>query len=142
VALPTAKPEFVRTEASGAGILDESVFRYFLVRERRRAVRTNRWLVLLLVMAKRPDDRRPGLLGYTAEIFIALAACVREIDFVGWYRDGVVAAAVLTVGGTGSGDPRQMLRTRVDRKLRRRLSAHETALFRVRVVELDRKSRT
>ena len=39
-----------------------------------------------------------------AALFGGLGACVREVDFVGWYREGYVAGAVLTQGGNASGE--------------------------------------
>jgi hypothetical protein len=138
----SATPAFVGADENGGGVYNEVAFRYFLARERRRAARANRPLVLLLVIAQSPRARNSGLLGYTNEIFAVLQASVREVDFVGWYRDNVAAAALLSVGGAGSDNGGQTLRARFDRRLRQRLSAEEAALFRVRVVELGRTQRT
>jgi hypothetical protein len=101
-----------------------------------RAARARRPLVLILVAASHPGRRSAGLMGYTAEIFAALSACVREVDFIGWYRDNVIASAVLAVGDTLSPTVGRTLRARFETALRQRLSPQGVALFRVRVIEL------
>ena len=47
--------------------------------------------------------RRAKLTDATAAaLFRGLGASVREVDFVGWYREGQVAAAVLAQGAKGA----------------------------------------
>jgi hypothetical protein len=66
-----------------------------------------------------------------------LVACVREVDFVGWYREGHVAAAVLAQGDKASSDARQLIAERMRPALRERLLPDEARKLRVRVVRLD-----
>lgn len=74
---------------------NEEAFWYFLQIERRRADRSLRPFLLLLV-----DLKQQASVGIDpavgAKLFSALSACVRETDFIGWYRGGRVAGAVLT----------------------------------------------
>src|SRR5436189_3706941 len=76
---------------------DEGAFRYFLALEQQRSTRSGRAFLLVLVYLK-------GKAGAGARIDTTLAAplfgrlwrCFRESDFIGWYREGRVAGAVLT----------------------------------------------
>ena len=78
---------------------NEAAFRYFLAIERKRAKRSRRTFLLLLVDVKRQrgmSSRIPPVVA--ARIFAGLWHCVREVDFVGWFREDRVAGAVLTQG--------------------------------------------
>jgi hypothetical protein len=87
---------------SGSGnsqglVYDEQAFRYFLDIERKRSERSSRPFLLLLVDL----EDRSGSNGFidpavAAKLFEGLGQCVRETDFVGWFREGRVAGAVLT----------------------------------------------
>jgi hypothetical protein len=97
----TAAP--TRTVASGtSGLLldderrptyDEQAFRYFLSVERARSERSNRPFLLLLLDLKTTSEGPcdPGV-----RLFEALWSCLRDTDFIGWYRSGRVIGAVLT----------------------------------------------
>jgi hypothetical protein len=78
-------------------VYDEQAFRYFLDIERKRAERSSRPFLLLLVDL---EDRSGsnGLIDsdVAARLFEGLRQCVRETDFVGWFSEGRVAGAVLT----------------------------------------------
>lgn len=134
-------PAFVQIEGSVNGIYNEPAFRYFLARERRRAARANAQLVLVLIVARKPADRKAGLVGCSRKVFAALVACVREVDFVGWYRDQVAAAALLSVG-YGPSAIRNTLQARLDRMLLENMSMDERSRLRVRIVVLARNPRT
>ena len=78
---------------------NEEAFRYFLALERKRSERSRRSFLLLLVnMKKQPgmSDRIPPAVA--ARIFSGLGLSVREVDFIGWFREERVAGAVLTQG--------------------------------------------
>src|SRR2546428_1315135 len=83
---------------------DEGAFRYFLALEQQRSTRSGRAFLLVLVYLK-------GKAGAGARIDTTLAAplfgrlwrCFRESDFIGWYREGRVAGAVLTELRKGAG---------------------------------------
>jgi hypothetical protein len=95
-------------------ILDEYTFHYLLSVQRRRAERSKRPFVLLLVElnADRARRRIPRLL--STQIFHALRRCLRETDFIGWYRQEITVAAVLTELGDGAAaDATQPVRERV-----------------------------
>jgi hypothetical protein len=76
---------------------NEDAFRYFLDMERRRAEISGRPLLLLLVDFKKHEHGDRPMPSATADrLFVALAACLRDTDFVGWYHEGRVIGAVLT----------------------------------------------
>lgn len=121
-------------------IYSEEAFRHMLAIERKRATRSNRSLLLLLVRFKgAPGSRVEIPPAVSAAVFSGLALCVREIDVVGWHREGRIAGAVLAQGHSALNShavPRIV--ERVTSALRRRLSANETKNLDVRVVSLGR----
>lgn len=124
-------------------IYGEEAFRHLLAIERKRARRSNRSLFLLLVRFKGNSgsglEIPPAL---AARLFSGLGLCVREIDFVGWHREGRIAGAVLAQGPQGPTDPnpRAVARIfeRVTAVLRRRLPMTGERILDVRVVRLGR----
>jgi hypothetical protein len=99
---------------TAAHVYNEEAFRYFLEIERKRSEISNRpFLLLLLDLKKRAASTD---IGHDAsdKLFAALALCLRETDFVGWYRAHAVIGAVLTQHGDSVGpDVQQAVRTRV-----------------------------
>ena len=81
---------------------NEAAFRHFLNVERNRAVRLGGSLLLMLVEMN--EERGGGRLqpALADRLFTALSGCVREIDFIGWYRMDRVIGAVLTQGSEGT----------------------------------------
>lgn len=78
-------------------VYNEGAFRYFLEIERRRTDASGRPFLLLLIEIDREGAAPTAMDDGTAEqIFGALAACLRDTDFVGWYRKGRIAGGVLT----------------------------------------------
>ena len=116
---------------------NEAAFRHFFAVDRRRAERSTRSLLLVLVAIRQSAGRSAKLTDATAAaLFRGLGACVREVDLVGWYRDGHVAAAVLPQGAKASGEVPHLVAERVLSALRKRLSADQSRNVHVRVVRL------
>jgi hypothetical protein len=115
---------------------NEVAFRHFLAIERQRAKRGRRELLLVLVNLT-IDRRSRAPLGsrMSGQIFNVLGACVREVDFVGWHREGKVAGAVIALRLGAPADVQRLLAERVGNALRVQLPAEQTQL-RVRVVRL------
>jgi hypothetical protein len=93
-----SNPGYTKFHGGVAGLAyNEAAFSHFLAIERRRAERSRRSVLLVLVSAQ-SQTGRPAVLDQMAAsaLFARLGAAVREVDFVGWYREGRVAAAVLT----------------------------------------------
>jgi hypothetical protein len=117
---------------------NEEAFRYFLAVERKRAGRSRRSFLLLLVSIK----KRSGVSGpirpvVATSIFSGLWLGVREVDFIGWFREGRVAGAVLTQGADPlAPDVARRISQRLTETLRVRVTADVARRLRVRVLQL------
>lgn len=90
-------PDYIAFD--GAQVYNEAAFRRFLGTDLTRARKLHRSLLLVLIsVCCQPG--RPMALSHRASsaTFKGLTASVREVDFVGWFRDGTVAAALLASG--------------------------------------------
>jgi hypothetical protein len=136
-----SRPAYLHLNGEITQAYNEAAFRYFLAIEKTRAERSTRSLLLVLVKLRRPRNHT-GLNAHTSfAMFSALRACVREVDFVGWYRQDLVAGAVLTHTGTASRKVRHQLIARIVRVLTQKLRPDDTAGLEVRVVDVGRKRR-
>jgi len=118
---------------------NEEAFRYFLDLERKRSELSNRPFVLLLVdFSQESSVTTPEIdAGSAQKLFSALAACVRETDFIGWYRAGSVAGAVLTQhSDTPGADVQEAVSRRFEQNLRKQLPSDLEGLVRVRVYQM------
>lgn len=136
--MPEALPSYSGFASGAAGqAYNQTAFRHFLAIERRRAERSGRPLLLVLV-ALRGNQADSRLAGATAAaIFRGLGETVREVDFVGWFREGMVAGAVLTQGGAAAEPTRAAVADRVTRVLRTHLPVGLGRRVRVRVVRFE-----
>jgi len=98
---------------------NEEAFQYFLEIERKRSELSNRPFLLMLV----DFSKHPRIDAVTGEkLFSVLSLSLRETDFIGWYREGRVAGAVLTQHGEADGDDlSEVVRARIEAALRQRL---------------------
>jgi hypothetical protein len=116
---------------------NETAFRHFLALERRRAERARRPLLLVLVNLRISRSTRAPLgLRMSSQIFRVLGGCVREVDFVGWHREGKVVGAVIGLGGNSERDVQRLLTERVGSALSAQLPNDQMSRLRVRVVRL------
>ena len=99
---------------------NEPAFRYFLDLERKRARRTGRSLLLLLVHIDHllPVGDGPGRDIVARRLFLSLRRSVRNVDFIGWFRTGRVAGAALTECARLDPEMRRAIRRRVGHALR------------------------
>lgn len=119
---------------------NEAAFRHFLNLERLRAQQTLRSLLLVLVKARVHQGARPRLDGPSAQmVFHALGSSVREVDFVGWHREGTVAGAVVALTAGAAADVPSRLASRVTRVLREEMAHEQVERLRFRVVRLGGK---
>jgi hypothetical protein len=125
-------------------VYNEAAFRHFLAVERARAQRSQRLLFLAVAAIRQGPGRSAKLSDSTAvAVFRGLSASVREVDFVGWYREGHVAAAALTQGTKRiDGRAAALIGDRMVAELKKRLSASDSRNLRVRVVRLGGRSMT
>jgi len=139
---PELTPTYTAFDGGVAGpAQNEAAFRYFLSIERRRAERSARSVLLILVSMRVSPGRNARLEpSVAASLFAALGASVREVDFVGWYHEDRVAAAVLTQPSTQPDDLRPRVNDRVTEALRRQ-ELDPRRPVRVRVLHLRGKVR-
>ena len=120
-----------------ARVYNEAAFRHFLAADRWRAERSSRSFFLILVTIRQSSERGGKIADATAvALFRGLEACVREVDFIGWFREGRVAAAVLPQGLNASGAVPHLVAARLLPVLKQRLPAGEAGKLRIRVVRL------
>jgi hypothetical protein len=114
-------------------IYNEEAFRYLLAIERTRAERSCCSFLLVLVDLK----NQRGMSGritpaVAAKLLSGLSLSVRDGDFIGWFREGRVAGAVLTQGpDPPAPDVPRQLGQRITATLRERLPAPLTGRVRV-----------
>jgi hypothetical protein len=121
---------------------NEAAFHHFLAVERSRARRAQRFVYLVLAAIRYSLGQHATLTDTTAAALLrGLSASVREVDFVGWYEEGRVAAAVLAQGVNASDNTATVvIADRVRAELRKRLSASESNDLRIRVVRLGARA--
>lgn len=93
-----AEPTFPRTLREEAAqreqvTLAEDVFHSLLVLERRRAERSRKPFVLMLLDAIHENGSAASLLGRAVE---AIAGTKRETDMLGWYKRGAILGVIFT----------------------------------------------
>jgi hypothetical protein len=117
---------------------NEEAFRYLLGIERNRVERSHRSSLLVLVNLKKHPDRSAHLTpGVAAKIFAGLSLGVREVDFVGWYRENRIAGAVLAQGPEMPGpDVSRRIGQRITELVGEQLPVRVSDRLRVRLVHL------
>ena len=131
-------PAYSAFECGSLGLAyNEIAFRHFLAIERRRAERARRQLLVVLVNLKMSRTSRAPLgPRMSGQIFKVLGNCVREVDFVGWHREGKVAGAVVGLGSGAAANVQRLLAERVGKALTSQISRDQVMQLRVRVVRL------
>jgi hypothetical protein len=109
-----------------AAIFQEAAFHDMLLLERRRAERSRKPFVLMLL------DAAAFLEGGTAETVMASVTSVifkstRETDLVGWYEDGLILGVIFTEVSLEGGTPiTDILRSKIVNALDAELTAERT----------------
>lgn len=129
-------PSWTLVEQAGQLVYNEEAFRHFLFLERARAQASGRSFLFVMVSLARHGSRAAHVPGpVAAPLFAGLAMCVREIDFIGWYREGRIAGAVLAQGSdTPTADVPRVVGERVTATLRQHLPPRLADRLRVRVL--------
>ena len=121
---------------------NQTAFRHLLTIERRRAARSMRSVLLVLVTLRGLGATARFTAMTAAAVFRGLGESVRDVDFVGWFREGRVAGAVLPDGvPTISDETRRSMAERIKRAIARRLPADDSRRLRIRVVRLVSRDR-
>jgi hypothetical protein len=131
---------FATTLERPGTVYDEEAFDHFLQLEMQRATMTGRSCFLLLV-GPRPDVNGRGMSRSLASgVFGGLESCVREVDFIGWYRQGRLVGAVLPQGSEAPAPlAAASVSARVKHALNQTLPPGLASQLRVRVVRLGRR---
>jgi hypothetical protein len=127
-----------------ANAYNEEAFRYLLGVEERRAERSDR--PFLLVLVEMPSEGGTGLRigpGLARLLFGSLWRSLREADVIGWYREARIAGAVLTDPLVSpSLDVSSIVASRIERGLREDLPPHLSCRLHVRVSRIEPPART
>ena len=118
---------------------NQEAFHYFLALERTRAARSNRPLVLVLasVLPRSPLAGWRMDARVAQKLFAGLWLSTRDADFIGWYREGRSAGAVLTQRAKEeSGNVSRQIRARVETALHAELSRSVLGTLRIHVFQL------
>jgi hypothetical protein len=119
---------------------NEAAFRYFLDADRSRAERLRRPILLVLASLREAPGRSAQLTHATAAaMFAGLAAGLREVDFMGWYRQGHVAGAVLAQGISISRDQIVRVADRIDAAIKQHIQDDRGPIVHLRIVRLGGK---
>lgn len=104
-------------------VLTEDVFRKILCWERKRAERSSRCFLLMLLNVEKIVKADPSG-KVLAEIVSAVTVCTRETDVSGWYLGGAALGVIFTELGEGSREALcRLTRAKVISALQLRLSA-------------------
>jgi di/tricarboxylate transporter len=131
----------VALESRLGSAYNEEAFRYFLAIERERSQGSGRPFLLVLLSVRKQAGIAAIPRGMAARIFSGLWLSVREVDFVGWFRDGHVAGAVLTQGADLlSPGVSRVIAARIVETVRKRLPMEVARHVRVRVLKVRPRS--
>ena len=107
--------EFGIHPAPTESALNEAVFHSLLTHERRRAERSRKPFVLMLLDANLEDGTAAQILKNAADVVLATK---RETDLVGWYKSEVILGVIFTeVSVEGSTPVTEVLRTKIETAL-------------------------
>jgi hypothetical protein len=130
-------------DGPAGGAYSEEAFRYLLAIERKRAERSSRPFFLLLVDLKRGLEKPvPMDAAVASSVFSGLSLALRETDFIGWYREGRVAGAVLAQHvDSPDSQVARVVNERVKAQVCAQLPEDVAARVQTRVFQLPRNSR-
>jgi exopolysaccharide biosynthesis polyprenyl glycosylphosphotransferase len=112
-------------------LLSEALFRDVLIRERKRADRSNRSLAVVLVEV---DPRvKTGSGGLWAAIIEALSITKRDTDALGWFQKGKALGILLPEVSASDAAFFGEVKERIARELTRRLSAEQLGRMSIRL---------
>jgi hypothetical protein len=125
---------------------DEPTFRHLLAIERKRAERSNRPFLLLLVDLKKNPDFMDGndrfSIAAAGLLFTGLWQCLRETDFTGWYSESrVIGAALTQFTDKADAAGARAIALRIRQELAGRLPSALNSRLQVRIYQLPSKAR-
>ena len=120
---------------SRSRVYSEEAFRYLLESESKRSERSGHLYQILIVYCVDAQGRVRPMEAYVAKtVMAALSHSLRETDYIGWYREGLVAGGVLTVVSRDAAtDLYNRLQLELAEFLRIELGVGEAACLRIRM---------
>jgi len=111
--------------AQAESAIPEDVFHSLLTLERKRAERSRKQFVLMLMDAHLENGSAAGILKEAVEIVIASK---RETDLIGWYRQGAILGVIFTEVNAGADRPiTEILRNKFETTLAERMGKSRSA---------------
>ena len=111
--------------AQAESAIPEDVFHSLLTLERKRAERSRKQFVLMLMDAHLENGSAAGILKEAVEIVIASK---RETDLIGWYRQGAILGVIFTEVNAGADRPvTEILRKKYEITLAERMGKSRAA---------------
>ena len=106
---------------SARTVLKKEAFQAMLTLERRRAERSRKPFVLMLLDSE-PIRKSGSDVGFPERLVSIVAEATRETDLVGWYEDGTVLAVIFTeINLEGKSPITEILHSKIIRALREHL---------------------
>ena len=121
-----AKVHRLASQAEGVlpGVSSEEAFHVILKLERRRAERSGKPFILMLLDAHQENGTARAILRQTLAV---LTSSTRETDPMGWYRDGAILGVIFTeVGNDEIGLIAETLRAKIRSNLQQQLGSETT----------------
>jgi hypothetical protein len=122
---------------SNSGAYNEKAFRYLLASESKRSERSGYSFTILLIYSADKQGLIVPMDREAADTVVkALFRSLRETDYVGWYLEGRIVGAVLTVLGQDSAMAVSgHIRQRLKEMLRVEVSVEESSRLQIRVFQ-------
>ena len=122
---------------SQSGAYNQEAFRYLLESESKRSERSGYFCQSVLVYWTDAQGRIGQMDSHVAKIVVAaLFRSLRETDYIGWYCEGRIVGAVLTVLSQESmAQVSTYLQSRLLETLRAELGIEETSRLQIRVCQ-------
>ena len=123
------------SHATPSRFYNEDSFHYLLANERRRSERSGHSFRVLVAYVTTPEGSLACMDSRLAhKLLVALSRSLRETDYVGWYRAGIIVGGVLTALGH---DPMAEVALQVEQRfgqvLKERFSRHERTRIQFRL---------
>ena len=110
-----------------AEVLTEPTFHALLTHERRRAERSRKPFVLML-LEMHPVHAKSVAASLSERVSDVIAGATRETDLIGWYEEGRILAVIFAELNVEEGAPiTELLRSKIDSALRESIGAKSAA---------------
>jgi exopolysaccharide biosynthesis polyprenyl glycosylphosphotransferase len=116
---------FAQVAAQTEPALAENIFHSMLTLERRRAERSRKPFVLMLLDANLENGSAAAILKESVEVMLVTK---RETDLIGWYKENAILGVIFTeVNTEGEQSITEILRTKVETTLAKHLGREKAA---------------